>query len=340
MSSDGEVSGPQRVAAFLLSLKKEQAAEVLRHLEPRVVSEVAAAMTRLDDGCSDPETLKSLYLEIAKVVNGPKGVRSQSDAELSSMLDASLGQERARDVLEAIHARRRVEKPFEFLEKEEADRIAAVLEDEKPSVIALVLAHIDPNRSAEFLAVMDPDDALEVVRRVATLKTTGTDTVRSVVETLMRKLEALAALPESSDPSAGLKTIAEMLNFANQDVEQSVLEGLESENEQLAADIRDFMFTWTDLAEVDKRSMQKILASVDTRTLAVSLKGCPEAVESNIIQNLSSRVQEMVIDERDLAGSLPMQEVTAARNEVLKGVRALMDSGEFRPPRAGEELVS
>jgi hypothetical protein len=29
-----------------------------------------------------------------------------------------------------------------------------------------------------------------------------------------------------------------------------------------------------------------------------------------------------------------------ARNEVMKAVRTLMESGEFRPSRAGEELVT
>ena len=30
--------------------------------------------------------------------------------------------------------------------------------------------------------------------------------------------------------------------------------------------IREFMFTWNDLAGVDKRGMQKILGSIETRT--------------------------------------------------------------------------
>ena len=37
---------------------------------------------------------------------------------------------------------------------------------------------------------------------------------------------------------------------------------------------------------------------------------------------------------------MSMADVMVARNEVMKAVRALMESGEFRPSRAGEELVT
>ena len=86
--------------------------------------------------------------------------------------------------------------------------------------------------------------------------------------------------------------------------------------------------------------MQKVLASVETRTLSLALKGSSEAVEQNVMANLSSRVRDMVDDERELLGAVPLSEVVSARNEIMVVVRGLMDQGEFNPARAGEELVS
>ena len=39
------------------------------------------------------------------------------------------------------------------------------------------------------------------------------------------------------------------------------------------------MFTFEDIATLDKKAMQKILGSVDTRVLAVSLKAAPQEVQ-------------------------------------------------------------
>ena len=100
------------------------------------------------------------------------------------------------------------------------------------------------------------------------------------------------------------------------------------------------MFTWDDLATIDRRAMQKILASVETQTLSLALKGSSQEVEANIMENLSSRVRDMVADERELAGSVPLADVQAARSEIMGAVRALMDAGDFTPARAGQEMVS
>ena len=166
------------------------------------------------------------------------------------------------------------------------------------------------------------------------------EALHCVAEALNEKVTEIENGPVAADPSRRLKTIAEMLTFSKPETEQTVLDGLGDGDDSMIEEIREYMFTWTDLAGVDKRSMQKILASVDTRTLAIALKGSPPEVEENIMANLSSRVKEMVLDERELTGALPIGEVLEARAETMRGVRALMESGEFKPSRGGEKLVS
>lgn len=340
MNDDEAVKGAHKAAAFLLSMDQEVAAEVLRHMDRTVVAEVAAAMGELDPSLTQAGAVGDLYRDLVRILNTPVAIRPSSDEELRSVLSASFGEEQADEVLAQIHERRRTQRPFAFLESQDPEKVGAVLAEEQPGVIAVVLTHVEPALSAPAIATLGTDTALEVVRRMATSSPPGPEILASIADTLRERIEALDGMPKAPDPGESLKTIAEMLNHSNQEVEASVLEGIEDEDEEMAAGIRECMFTWNDLSTVDKRSMQKILATVDTRTLAISLKGSNIEVEENIVANLSARVQDMVMDERDLAGAVPMNEVQAARNEVLKGVRTLMDSGEFRPSRSGEELVS
>jgi len=85
--------------------------------------------------------------------------------------------------------------------------------------------------------------------------------------------------------------------------------------------------------------MQKILGMVDTKTLSIALKGASVAVEENILGNLSSRVREMVSEEREIAGPMPLSDVQDARNEIMVSIRALIEAGEFRPTRGSDALV-
>ena len=119
--------------------------------------------------------------------------------------------------------------------------------------------------------------------------------------------------------------------------DKAVLESIEETNAEIAGAIREQMFTFDDLQTLDKKSMQKILASVDSRQLAVSLKAAIPPVEQAILSNLSKRASDMVIEERDNLGPTPLTEVVEAQNEILKLIRDMMDKGAIKAGSAAEE---
>lgn len=340
MSEQDSTGGAQRVAAFLLSLEREVALEVMRHLDETIVSNVATAMAELGEEFEDTEAVNRLYHDLAVAYNAPSKITAPNPSQLLLILEEAFGEERAEKLLQDIRDRREHEQPFAVVESHLPGSIARALSEETPSSAAIVLSHLDPGVSANVVSSMDPEFALAAVTKMATLTAPPTATLKSIAKNLADRLIIIAQGPAAPDPSARLKTIAEMLNYSASDLERSVLEGLEKEDEGMVSEIREFMFTWTDLANVDKRAMQKILASIDTRTLAISLKACTAEVEDNIANNLSSRVKAMVIEERELAGAVPMSEVLMARGELLRAVHALIESGEFSPARGGEEMVS
>ncbi len=340
MAGKREMSGAQKAAAFLMSLDKEAAANVLKSIDEKVIVELVEAMGRLEAGMTDSESIKKLERELIKTLRKPRTARVRSDAELHTMLEQTLGKQQAGELFDKIQQRLLHERPFLVIENQPAEFIHKSLEQESEAVVALVLAHLDPSLSAEILGYMEADKSLAVVRRMATLIPPGFETLVAIAHDLDVRVRDVAQGPVGPDPQARLRTIAEVLNFSQPPVEKGVLEGLAKDDVQMATEIREFMFTWENLADLDKRAMQKVLASIDTKTLAISLKGSTAPVEENIMNNLSARVREMIKDERDTAGPMSMSDVLVARNEVMKAVRTLMESGEFRPTRAGEELVT
>lgn len=340
MSRSDSVSGAQRAAAFLLALDREEAANVLKHLDEGVIVEVVEAMSQLDPALTQHASVREMQREFIRSLARPPGARVRSDRELRQMLESTLGKSMAGSLFDKIRSRLVHERPFIALESAEPALIARTFAAESDGVCALVIAHLEPQIAADVLGAFAPERALEVVKRMATLVPPGFETLSAIARDLEQRLRDLAADPLAPDPAERLKSVAEILNFSRPEIESKVLQGLGEADDAMAAEIREFMFTWDDLSKVDRRGMQKILASVDTKTLAIALKACAAAVEQNIMANLSSRVRDMVKDERELAGALPMAEVQASRAEVMKAVRALMESGEFRPARAGEDLVS
>jgi flagellar motor switch protein FliG len=336
------LTGPQRVAAFLLSLDRDAAAAMMRHLSDDVVTEVVEAMSSVDSSFAGVDLMKRLHGQVAVRVHKPPGVQPATADELEHLLVRGVGGERAEQVLEQIQNRRLHERPFALIESEPPSKVARLLENESPAAMALVLAHLDPALSATVLANLEVEAAMDVVRRMANLRPPSFDVLLLVARDLRQRIDNLGAAPIDRTQDEAYQTIADMLNRSDTEIEKGILDGLgDVENDaELAAEIRDHMFTWNDIASIDKRAMQKVLASIDTRTLSVALKAADPAVETNIMDNLSSRVRDMVAEERELSGAMPMSEVVQARAEVMKAVRALIEAGEIQPAKAGDELVS
>src|SRR5262245_16914387 len=93
------LSKAQKVAAFLLTLEKPAAATLLKQMDSKAMSEVAAAMTILDPRLSQNEAIHALYRELSRKLNVGVGPRAQDDAELTVILETAIGRERARAVI-------------------------------------------------------------------------------------------------------------------------------------------------------------------------------------------------------------------------------------------------
>jgi flagellar motor switch protein FliG len=337
MSDAGTIQGTQRVAAFLLSLEPAQASAILKAMPGDVVGKVAQAMIDLDPRLSRQGVVDDLVRELARGLNGPRTLRAADPDQLRKLLGEG---KHADELLRQIHERRLASRPFLELERRTPLELARVLREESNAVTALVLAHLEPTQSAHVLEHFAPEAALDVVQRMVRLEPPSPALVRSIASDLAQRIAAAPLPAPVSDPARRLQSVAQILNNSTPEMEKKVIEALAQSDEKVASDLREKLFTWEDIGTLDRRAMTKILGTVDTQTLAVGLKGCSASVEQNILGNLSSRVREMVVEERELAGPMPVADINLAREEILKSIRALIEAGEFRPRRGGDALVS
>jgi flagellar motor switch protein FliG len=339
MTDLGTIRGYHRVAAFLLSLEPSVASAVLKGMSTDVVTSVAQAMIDLDPRLSHQGVVEQLVRELARGINSPRAVSACDSEHLRKLLGDAFGK-RAGEMFEQIQERRLASRPFLELEQHPPAEVARLLKEESNAVAALVLTHLDTAQTALVLKQFPEDQALDIVRRMVQLDPPTPQLVRSVADELAQRIQ-IAPLPAAgADPQQRLQSVAQILNSSSPDMEKRVIETLAESDEKVANELREQLFTWEDISTLNRRAMTKILGTVDTKTLSVALKGCSQAVEGNILSNLSSRVRDMVVEERELAGAMPLSDVKIAREEVLNNIRALIESGEFRPSRGGDALVS
>ncbi len=177
-----------------------------------------------------------------------------------------------------------------------------------------------------------------MVHRVATLDRTPPDVVQRVLDVMRAKVKNLGLTSLRSEPKAWIKAAAEILNSMGGG-EKDVLDAVGQRDQDIAAAIRNEMFTFDDIAKLDKKAVQKVLGSIETKDLALALKASTPDVENNIFGNLSKRAADMVREERDALGPTPLSSVLEAQAAIVASVREAMDKGEIKASGGAEQLV-
>jgi len=341
--------GSRAVAALLLSLDETSAAGLLKALDPSVLPRVAAAMAELESEASQPkasgpakteEGLDWRRLALAFEESRPASPRARDEEELGAFLQRGLGAERSAAVLEEMRELRQLERPFDKIDGAPPELIVKALAGESTAVRAVVLRYLSPKAAAGVLSRLDADESLRLVQRLSSSEKPRRETVDLVARRLRDELLRLSEQPEPTKPAERIRSVAQILKSADKDVGQKVLSELDSKDKPVAEAIRDMMFTWEDLATLERKAMQKFLSTVDTARLALALKGGPAEVEANVLANLSQRVRDMVAEERELLGPRPRTEVDAARTELLKAVQGLVQAGDVSVAMNDEGMVT
>lgn len=100
----------------------------------------------------------------------------------------------------------------------------------------------------------------------------------------------------------------------------------------LRDDLTDRLYSFDALSRLDDRSIQRVLAHVDARTLGIALIGCDDELMAVVTKNMSSRAAEMLREDIDSylnAGEISTIDVRLARESISHSIRVLYLDGEI-----------
>ena len=327
-----KVRGVEKIAAVLLGLERGTAALLLKDLPDEPLEAITQAMVELSAKnftIADAEpTLEEFYQRLG---DGSAVVNNFQD-----LLTSALGENRAKAHVQKLASSRERSAPLGLLEQLPPGEVADVLMDEHDQVCAVALASMRPKAAARILEEFSSEARTNMLKRVASLETPAPDLVAAVGAAL---IERLGPARPSSEPESGLNVAASILNFMEGEAEQEVAEVMQGDDMQLYQAIDEQRVTMEDLTHIDKRSMQKVLAGIDARVLTVALKGASKPVENSILDNVSKRSRDNIMEERELLGAVPVLEVKQARQSLLSVVREMVKKGELVLNRAGGDDV-
>ena len=105
----------------------------------------------------------------------------------------------------------------------------------------------------------------------------------------------------------------------------------------MAQEVRDLMFVFEDIIILDDRSIQRLLREIDSKQLALALKGTKEEIKDKVYKNMSERARQMLKDDMEYLGPVRAKEVQEAQTAIVNAIRTLEATGEITITRASVE---
>ena len=210
------------------------------------------------------------------------------------------------------------------------------IEGEHPQTIAMILAHMPSEISSEIMMSLPDEQKGDIAMRIAKLGQISEDVVRDVDKALKYELSGAVG---PGGKAGGLEVLVDIINGVDKSTEDSVMEYVEEDDAEMANEIRNLMFVFEDLTNIDDTAMREILKKVEGQQLTYALKTATEEMKDKIFSNLSQRAGEMLKDDLEAMGPVRLAEVEDAQQAVVRAAKELEADGTITLGKGKDDVL-
>jgi flagellar motor switch protein FliG len=326
-----EIPGTQRAAILLLSLGEQDAANVLKQLDAKEVQKLGIAMAELKE--VSREQMTAVLGNFIGIADSKSNIAGGSTDYVRRVLTQAVGKQKTDMLLDRV-ASGQTGQGIEALKWMEAKAVAQIISGEHPQIAAIVLAHLEPEQSAAIMPLLSEELRTEVLLRIASLSEVPQSALTEL-DQLVEK-QANVAPPSPLRKVGGARTVANILNAMERDKSGTELGKIEKADAEMHQKIKDLLFIFDNLLDVDDRGIQALLREVGSDTLSVALRGAEPEVSEKILKNMSKRAAEILKDDMEARGPVKLVEVEAAQKEIIVIAQRLAEEGTISLGGKGE----
>lgn len=326
------LTGPQKAAILIMSVGTKSATEMMKSLSEKEIEQITLEIARMKN--IRPEMVDSVLQEYYTlmgvkqyVINGGMDYAQQLLSELGGDSEKMMKKLRAQSGSTV----------FKEFQETKTNQIADFIRNEHPQVAALIFSQLRVEKTAEILALLDAELQGEITFRLAMMDKISSDVIDEIEEVIKEHMGGMDNLGDRI--KAGTNIVAQILNGADVKVEKNVLEAIEDRDPQVAQEIKEQMFLFEDIGQFDDKTVQLIINELDKQDMVMGLKGVDEELTQKFLGNMSSRAADMLREDMEALGPVPLKEVKDAQNRIIKKIKDLEDAGKISTRMAADEEV-
>jgi len=330
-----KLTGVQKTAILFITLGPDAAAPIIKKLPEREIQKITYEIANMNTVKND---LKQEILSEFMDMNKAKDYLIEGGLDYArDLLSKALGNQRAKEILDQVTEATEQFRPFAIARKADAHQLLNVITNEHPQTIALILCYLQPDKAGQIVSSLPEEVQGDVAFRIANMSNTSPMVIKEIEKVLNSKLSSVV----KSDLTVigGVETIVAILNQVDRTTEKNITEGLERVDPELAEKVKQSMFIFEDIITLDDVSIQRILREVESKDLALALKGCSDEVSAAIFKNQSKRAAASLKEDMEFLGPVRLMDVEEAQMKIVGSIRRLEEAGEIIISRGGEDAI-
>lgn len=328
-----KLTGPQKAAILMLTMGKEFTSTCFRGLDGESIKRIGRYMSEITFIPSDvlahvlDEFLDNFENDVNLVVSGRDF--------LQDVVNQTLDKEAAREVFRIIDRRQKNAPPFSELEDIPAENLFNMIQGEHPQTVALILSYLPDEKAAEIFGFFPLEMKSDIAFRIMQIGQVDTDIVNEISESLSKDLSKINISAKKFD---GTDKLANILNVVDNSTEDTILSYIEEQDSDMAEQIRQKMFVFEDLMQLDNRNFREILKNIDNQVLVRAIRTSSEEMKQKIFGNLSKRAAEMLQEDIEAMGPIKLSDVEEAQQEILRVAKRLESEGHIVLGKGKEDV--
>jgi len=324
----------QKAAQVVISLGADIASSIYKHLSEDEIEILTYEITR--QGSISPDVSDQVIDEFYGLCVAQKVYVEGGITYAKNVLEKAFGIQQGSALLERVTKTLRT-KAFEFIRKADYKNLMNMIINEHPQTIALVLSYARADQASAVISELPKSIRVDVVERIAKMDRTSPEIIRQVETILERKFESVVSFDLLE--VGGINYIAEIMNNIDRGTEKYIFDELSKNDAKLSEEIRKRMFVFEDIVILDPMSIQRFLQEIDTKEMAIALKGANKGVSDIIFENMSQRMGETVKSEMEYLHNVRVRDVEEAQQKIVSVIRRLEDEGEIVTSKGGKDEI-
>lgn len=327
------LTNKQKAAIVVVSLGADRASQIYKYLNEEDIEDLTYEVAKM--GKTTNSQVENALDEYYKLCLTHKMMSDGGLDYARSVLEKAFGDTTARTLLEKV-SKSLQSRPFNFFAKGDPKALLSLLQHERPQVIALIMSYMDPEQAAQILEQLSDDKRIPTVECMANMDRVSPEAIAIVEEEMKRKFATIITSEDNMN-LGGVDYVADIMNHVDRSNEKKIFDELDKVNPDLSQSIRDRMFMFENIIDMDDRSVQRFIRDCDAKDLVYALKNSNDEMKEIFFRNMSKRMAETVRGDLEITTNIRLKDAEEAQQRIVNIIRKLEDAGEVIINKGGED---